>query len=88
MAQKKYRPGMNCEKTGKYTCYDKDGNEMYGDVDVEKGRRFPPSQEEGCYYEEQQYLFISVELILLYKKKIPILFMRPWEFFYVISALR
>ncbi len=42
MAQKKYRPGMNCEKTGKYTCYDKDGNEMYGDVDVEKGRRFPP----------------------------------------------
>ena len=23
------------------------------DVDVEKGRRFPPSQEEGCYYEEQ-----------------------------------
>ena len=34
MAQKKYRPGMNCEKTGKYTCYDKDGNEMYGDVDV------------------------------------------------------
>ena len=53
MAQKKYRPGMNCEKTGKYTCYDKDGKEMYGDVDVEKGRRFPPSQEEGCYYEEQ-----------------------------------
>ena len=53
MAQKKYRPGMNCEKTGKYTCYDKDGNEMYGDVDVEKGRRFPPSKEEGCYYEEQ-----------------------------------
>ena len=28
MAQKKYRPGMNCEKTGKYTCYDKDGNEI------------------------------------------------------------
>ena len=40
MAQKKYRPGMNCEKTGKYTCYDKDGNEMYGDVDVEKGETF------------------------------------------------
>ena len=69
MAQKKYRPGMNCEKTGKYTCYDKDGNEMYGDVDVEKGRRFPPSQEEGCYYEEQEYLFGSVELIQWYKKK-------------------
>ena len=44
MAQKKYRPGMNCEETGKYTCSDKEGNEMYGDVDVEKGRRFPPSQ--------------------------------------------
>ena len=50
---KKYRPGMNCEKTGKYTCYDTNGKEMYKDVDVEKGRRFPPSQEEGCYYEEQ-----------------------------------
>lgn len=50
---KKYRPGMNCEKTGKYTCYDANGKEMYTDVDVEKGRRFPPSQEEGCYYEEQ-----------------------------------
>lgn len=52
MAQKKYRPGMNCEKTGKYTCYDAQGNEMYSDIDVEKGRRFPPSQEEGCYYQE------------------------------------
>lgn len=56
---KKYRPGMNCEKTGKYTCYDANGKEMYKDVDVEKGRRFPPSQEEGCYYEEQQDLSID-----------------------------
>lgn len=88
MAQKKYRPGMNCEKTGKYTCYDKDGKEMYADVDVEKGRRFPPSQEEGCYYEEQQYLFVSVDLIQSYKKKIPILFMRPWEFFSCFCILR
>lgn len=53
MTRKKYRPGMNCEKTGKYACYDANGNEMYRDIDVEKDRRFPPSQEEGCYYEEQ-----------------------------------
>ena len=53
MARKKYRPGMNCEKTGKYACYDANGNEMYRDIDVEKDRRFPPSQEGGCYYEEQ-----------------------------------
>ena len=33
------------KKTGKYTCYDANGKEMYKDVDVEKGRRFPPSQE-------------------------------------------
>ncbi|MDE6476371.1 MAG: hypothetical protein K2L08_05915 [Erysipelotrichaceae bacterium] len=53
MAQKKYRPGMNCEKTGKYSCYNAKGKLINEDVDVEKGRRFPPSQEEGCYYEEQ-----------------------------------
>ena len=23
------------------------------DIEVEKGRRFPPAQEEGCYYKEQ-----------------------------------
>ena len=53
MAQKKYRPGMNCEKSGKYTCYNAQGKKINSDVDVEKGRRFPPSQEEGCYYEQQ-----------------------------------
>ena len=40
MARKKYRPGMNCEKTGKYACYDANGNEMYRDIDVEKDRLF------------------------------------------------
>ena len=39
MAQKKYRPGMNCEKSGKYTCYDAQGNKMYADIDVEKGKQ-------------------------------------------------
>ena len=34
MARKKYRPGMNCEKTGKYACYDANGNEMYRDIAV------------------------------------------------------
>ena len=54
MAQRKYRPGMNCEESGKYTCYDAQGNKMYSDIDVEKGKRFPPSQEEGCYYQADQ----------------------------------
>lgn len=53
MAQKKYRPGMNCEKTGKYACYNAEGKLVNKDVDVDKDRRFPPSQEEGCYYQEQ-----------------------------------
>ena len=53
MAQKKYRPGMNCEKTGKYRRYDKNGKVVNEDVDVEKGRRFPPAQEEGCDYCEK-----------------------------------
>ena len=54
MAQKKYRPGMNCEKSGKYACYNKDGKKINEDVDMEKDRRFPlPAQEDGCYYQEQ-----------------------------------
>ena len=53
MANKKYRPGMNCEKTGKYSRYNADGKCVGEDIDVEKGRRFPPAQEEGCYYKEQ-----------------------------------
>ena len=48
MANKKYRPGMNCEKTGKYSRYNADGKCVGEDIDVEKGRRFPPAQEEGC----------------------------------------
>ena len=53
MANKKSRPGMNCEKTGKYSRYNADGKCVGEDIDVEKGRRFPPAQEEGCYYKEQ-----------------------------------
>ncbi len=53
MAQKKYRPGMNCEKSGKYACYNSKGKLVNDDVDMEKDRRFPPAQEEGCYYQEQ-----------------------------------
>ena len=56
MAQKKYRPGMNCEKSGKYACYNSKGTLVNDDVDMEKDRRFPPAQEEGCYYQEQQFL--------------------------------
>lgn len=53
MAQKKYRPGMNCEKTAKYACYNSSGKQINSDIDVEKNHRFPPTQEEGCYYKEQ-----------------------------------
>ena len=53
MAQKKYRPGMNCEKPANTHAMTKMAMKCTVNVDVEKGRRFPPSQEEGCYYEEQ-----------------------------------
>lgn len=53
MSKKKYHPGQNCEKTAKYSAYDEDGNVITKDVDVEKGNRFPPTQEKNCYYKEQ-----------------------------------
>ncbi|MEG2507156.1 MAG: YjzC family protein [Longicatena sp.] len=53
MAQKKFRPGMSCDKSGKYACYNAKGKMINLDIDVEKGKRFPPSQEEGCYYESK-----------------------------------
>lgn len=53
MAQKKYRPGQNCEKSGKYNEYNEKGKVIVSDVDVEKGKRFPPAQESNCYYCEK-----------------------------------
>ena len=53
MNKKKYRPGQNCEKTAKYSAYDEKGKVVNEDVDVEKGKRFPPAQEKNCYYMEQ-----------------------------------
>ena len=65
MANKKYRPGMNCEKTGKYSRYNADGKCVGEDIDVEKGRRFPPAQEEGCYYKEPvSYTHLTLPTIL------------------------
>lgn len=52
MANKKFRPGMSCDKSGRYTCYNAQGKKLNADVDVEKGKRFPPSEEDGCYYEQ------------------------------------
>ena len=49
MRKKKYRPGQNCEKTAN----DEKGKVVNEDVDVEKGKRFPPAQEKNCYYMEQ-----------------------------------
>lgn len=45
--------GQNCEKTAKYSAYDEKGKVVNEDVDVEKGKRFPPAQEKNCYYMEQ-----------------------------------
>lgn len=53
MAEKKYRPGQNCDKTDKYSLYDEKGKLLNEDIDVEKGKRFPPSQQKNCYYKAQ-----------------------------------
>lgn len=55
MAQnKKYKPGENCETSGKYQEYDESGKLVNEDIDMEAGHRFPPSQQKGCYYVKQK----------------------------------
>ena len=54
MAQTKHKPGSNCEETGKYAEYTEDGKLVNEDIDVEEGRRFPPAQEKGSYFQKQK----------------------------------
>ena len=51
--QQKYKPGSNCTESGKYSEYTQDGTLVNEDIDMEEGRRFPPAQEKGCYYQKQ-----------------------------------
>lgn len=50
----KYHSGENCPKTGKYSEYTKSGKLYNEDIDVEKGQRFPPTQEKGSYFQLQK----------------------------------
>lgn len=54
MAEKKHKPGSNCEETGKYQEYTAEGTLVNEDIDVEEGRRFPPAQEKGSYFKKQK----------------------------------
>ncbi|NBK96813.1 MAG: YjzC family protein [Erysipelotrichia bacterium] len=50
MMQQEFHSGENCPKTGKYSEYTKDGKLYNEDIDVEKGQRFPPTQQKGSYF--------------------------------------
>lgn len=54
MAKTKHKPGSNCTETGKYAEYTEDGKLVNEDIDVEEGRRFPPAQEKGSYFQKQK----------------------------------
>lgn len=46
---KRYRSGEQAPKTGYYTAFDRDGNNG-GATYLEKGQRFPATQNEGSFY--------------------------------------
>ena len=50
---KRYRSGEQAPKTGSYISYDKDGNNG-GSVSLEKGQRFPATQNEGSFYVQSE----------------------------------
>ncbi len=55
MAQtKKFKPGENCEKTGKYSEYTEAGKLVHEYIAVEAGHRFPPAQQKGSYFKAQK----------------------------------
>ncbi len=45
----KYKPGETVPMTCNYKAYDKDGHDG-GKLYLEKGTRFPATQNEGSYY--------------------------------------
>ena len=52
-SQQKHKPGSNCEETGKYSEYTEDGTLVNENVDCTAGKRFPPAQEKGSYFQKQ-----------------------------------
>lgn len=49
---KQWKPGEQAPKSGNYSCYDKNGR-CGGTVSLEKGQRFPATQNSGSHYEEE-----------------------------------
>lgn len=45
----KYRPGEEAPETGDYTAYDENGHNG-GVVHLNRGDRFPATQQSGSYY--------------------------------------
>ncbi len=53
MTNKKWKPGEQAPKSGNYVAYDKYGS-CGGSVYLEQGERFPATQHEGSYYQQQE----------------------------------
>lgn len=53
MESQKFRPGEEVPESGKYSAYDKNGNNG-GTTYLEKGSRFPATQHEGSYYQNAE----------------------------------
>ena len=49
----KWRPGEQAPKSGNYVAYDKQGKNG-GSLYLEKGQRFPATQHEESYYQEEK----------------------------------
>lgn len=47
--QNKFKPGEQAPKSGNYTCFDSNGR-CDGSCYLEKGQRFPATQNSGSYY--------------------------------------
>ena len=52
MDNQKWRPGEDVPASGTYAAYDANG-QCGGAVYLEEGERFPATQHEGSYYEQQ-----------------------------------
>lgn len=50
---KKWKPGEQAPKSATYVAYDEDGR-CGGSLYLEKGKRFPATQNSGSYYVEEE----------------------------------
>lgn len=53
MDNRKFRPGEEVPQDGNYSAYDRDGK-CGGSTYLEKGKRFPATQHEGSYYQQEE----------------------------------